>query len=44
MVKVNDICICIMFLMHNKLTWQLTMKSLKTTLEFVAKLGAVVSF
>ena len=33
-----------MFLMHDKLTWQLTMGSLKTTLSFAAKLGAAVSF
>ena len=41
MVKVNYIHICIMSL---KLTWQLTMNSLKATLAFVAKLVAAVSF
>ena len=44
MVKVNYICICIMFLKYDKLTWYLAMNSLKTTLVFVAKLGAEVSF
>ena len=44
MIKVNYICICIMFLKHDKLTRYLTMSSLKTTLAFVAKLGVGVSF